>query len=92
MIENIDGIITGNITLDIAVISGAITSEVPSITGSVATIEYDKYEGDYTFTPNFDGVILPTKDKVSTQDITVEKIPVYKTENVSGGNTVVIGG
>ena len=52
----------------------------------------EPYEGDYIITPDFVGTILPTREKTTTRDIEVEKIPVFFTENISGGNTVIIGG
>lgn len=35
-------------------------------------------------------VVLPTKDTFVSDDITVRKVPTYRTENASGGNTVYI--
>lgn len=35
-------------------------------------------------------VVLPTKDTFVPDDITVRKVPTYRTENASGGNTVYI--
>ena len=35
-------------------------------------------------------IVLPTKDTYVSDDITVKKVPAYRTENASGGNTVYI--
>lgn len=53
---------------------------------------FDPYEGPYEVNPMFVEQILETKDKSMTDDVTVKEIAVYRTENPSGGNTVIIGG
>ena len=35
-------------------------------------------------------IVLPTMDTLVKSDITVRKVPAYKTENLSGGKTVYI--
>lgn len=52
---------------------------------------YDEYEGPYDVVPRFREQTLETKNKLMTDDVTVETIPVYRTINPSGGNTVSIG-
>lgn len=48
------------------------------------------YEGDYTVVPKADApVILPTKNKLLRDDVTVTKIPYYETSNPLG-DTVYI--
>ena len=51
----------------------------------------DLYEGDYTITPKVEAQTMFTKDKVMTDDVTIKEIPIYRTSNTSGGNTVFIG-
>lgn len=52
----------------------------------------DPYEGDYTVTPKMEAQSLPTTNKTLSKDVLVEEIPVFQTENISGGFTVIIGG
>lgn len=49
------------------------------------------YTGSYEAVPSFSRQVLDTSDKILTEDVVVTAIPVYKTVNLSGGNTVVIG-
>ena len=51
----------------------------------------DVYEGDYNVIPRVYQQILPTKDKLMLDDVTVEVIPLSKTINLSNGFTVTIG-
>ena len=53
---------------------------------------YEKYTGSYTATPDVEPVILQTKDKVMTDDVTVFKIPLWEVANPYGGDTIYIGG
>lgn len=66
--------------------------ENKAIFGEVQTINVagDPYEGDYEVTPKVDQQVMPTKGKVMVQDVTVKAIPIFKTSNTSGGNTVYI--
>lgn len=49
------------------------------------------YTGDYEITPKVNAQILPTADKVLTDDLTVKAIPIYKVANTQNGITVTIG-
>lgn len=51
-----------------------------------------RYTGDYSVTPNFVGITLPTRGKWMSSDLTINPIEVSITENLAGGNTVYIGG
>lgn len=43
------------------------------------------YEGDYEVTPEaYAAVVLPTKDRLLSQDVTVKKIPYYEVSNETG--------
>ena len=53
---------------------------------------YETYKGLYDVIPNFTLQTLETFNKLMTDDVRVHEIPVYKTENIGGGYTVVIGG
>ena len=68
---------------------------VPEISGSLSSDAgepWPVYEGSYTATPSPEAQSLPTAGRRMEQDVTVEKIPVYITENTAHGNTVYIGG
>ena len=55
-------------------------------------VDADNYEGAYAVTPKFEQQTLHTKDKLMTDDVTIDEISVVKVSNTSGGNTVIIGG
>lgn len=50
------------------------------------------YQGQTTVTPDFEGTVLETAQKIVLTDITVNPIQVSRTSNSSGGTTVYIGG
>ena len=50
------------------------------------------YTGVYTITPDITPVVLPTRDKLMAEDVTVCKIPLWETGNPQGGKTILIGG
>ncbi len=54
--------------------------------------EGKKYEGEYEVKPMFEAQTLPTKEKILTEDITVNAIEVARVSNQNGGKTVYIGG
>lgn len=49
------------------------------------------YDGEYSVTPRFAEQNLETKNKLMTDDVTVEIIPAYEVPNIAGGLTVTIG-
>lgn len=51
----------------------------------------DVYEGDYDVIPRVYQQVLPTKDKLMLDDVTVEIIPLTKILNLQNGYTVTIG-
>ena len=60
--------------------------------GEVIFIRTDEvYDGDYDVIPRVYQQILPTKDKLMLDDVTVEVIPMMKVINVSNGYTATIG-
>lgn len=60
--------------------------------GEVITIQNnDTYDGDYNVIPRVYQQILPTKDKLMRDDVTVEIIPLAKVKNIKNGYTVTIG-
>lgn len=54
-------------------------------------VEGDDYEGPYEVTPHFAEQTLPTYGKLMRDDVTVHIIPVVRTANPYGGDTIVIG-
>lgn len=58
----------------------------PSNTG----VTYDKYEGEVTVTPTGVAQVLPTREKVLTDNVTIEAIPYAEVPNDTG-ITVYIG-
>lgn len=50
------------------------------------------YSGPYTVDPHFVAQVLPTREKVLREDITVNPIDVARVSNPAGGNTIYIGG
>ena len=75
-----------------------VTANLSSVTEITGTIELptlrpiDKYTGPYEVTPVWTEQRLETEGKQLTEDIKVFEIPIYKTSNPSGGDTVIIGG
>jgi len=70
-------------------------SPVTEITGNIelpALRPIDKYAGPYEVTPVWTEQRLETEGKQMTDDIKVNEIPIYKTSNPSGGDTIIIGG
>ena len=55
--------------------------------------DYDIYDGEYEIIPApFEDKVLSTENKLMQADVTVKEIPYFETSNLSGGNTVYIGG
>lgn len=53
--------------------------------------DYDEYTGEYVVTPGlYEAQTLPTKEKVMRDDVTIEKVPHFKTSN-EFGETFYIG-
>lgn len=75
--------ITGIISpVDPEVISGTISSDI---------LASKKYPGPYEVIPRKVEQILPTADKLLTDDVTVDAINYSETTNPAGGKTVNIG-
>lgn len=78
-------------------LSGAYAKIVAHLAGSNITAVArpvdgkEKYTGSYIIEPSMDDQVLNTKNKVMTDDLTIKKIMVTFTSNLSGGNTVYIG-
>lgn len=51
----------------------------------------DAYEGETTVIPKArEDIVLPTRDTVVREDITVKQVPYYATSNEAGGKTIYI--
>ena len=77
--------------IDLEVNSGtavALTADTAIIISGGST---DPYTGDYEVTPHFAEQTLFTQGKMMTDDVTVHQIPVVRTTNPYGGQTVLIG-
>ena len=82
----------GSISGQEGVLYGYIKSE-GNLTGNIfITVDHECYTGNYHIIPKVDPQVLMTCDKVLTQDITVEGIPIYEVSNPQGGTTIIIGG
>lgn len=56
-----------------------------------SSVKHEIYEGPCEITPDaFAPQILPTENKLLTQDVVVEKVPYYETSNNHDGVTVYI--
>lgn len=70
-------------------------SPTSSITGTItlpAMIGGEPYEGEYTVDPDWGAQSLATRNKVMSDDVTVNAIYYSEVSNHSGGKTVYIGG
>lgn len=82
----------GSISGQEGVLFGSIKSE-GNLTGSVfLTVDHECYSGNCHVIPKVESQVLPTCDKIITEDITVEGIPIYEVSNPQGGSTIIIGG
>lgn len=59
---------------------------------TITKIDGEVYEGDYDVKPNFVIQTLDTNQKYMSDDVTVQAIEVSSVSNLSGGNTIYIGG
>ena len=60
--------------------------------GEVFLVKTDEtYDGDYNVIPRVYQQVLPTKDKLMVNNVTIEIIPLTKVLNLQNGYTVTIG-
>ena len=81
------GVIHGNQNIVGHIKESGVLSGNIAIGGNV----YPFYDGEYEVTPRVHEQILDTDGKVMSDDVTVHEIPVTRTTNPYGGQTVVIG-
>lgn len=86
------------IALDLSVSSRKIEAIIPLKRRGIE-VEFkglpssrDIYTGEYVVIPTFAEQNLDTSGKLMIDDVSVKAIPVSYTSNLSGGNTVYIGG
>lgn len=79
-----------DIGLDFSESAKNISAEMGEVQIVTEYIGGEIYAGDYHVTPKVTEQTMPTKGKVMVEDVTVKSIPVFKTGNPSGGNTVYI--
>lgn len=59
---------------------------------TMSTVGAAPYTGEYEITPRiYEPVVLLTKNRMMTNNVTVNKIPQYEVSNVAGGNTLIMG-
>lgn len=66
---------------------GGISGEL----GIPKSVDTPPYEGEYEVTPRLTEQMLETQNKRMLDDVTVHEIPVTRTSNPQGGQTVLIG-
>lgn len=91
----IDGQLVGTLT-GLVNLSGSL-STIQGLSGTlstdgVITRPIPEYDGVYIVDPSFDEQVLETRDKLMSDDVTVNAILVNTVSNPAGGNTVYIGG
>ena len=88
-----DGTITGKVSLTSNSISGSLTpSGTISSTLTIHSGDMPVYQGDYQVDPLVNNeVVLRTRSKIMSDDVTIRVVPRYITSNVAGGNTIFIG-
>ena len=80
------------VDIELEIRSPVIEMELIAEATYIMPSDYDFYDGDYEFTPEWDDIVLDTTNKILSDDIDIHPIPVYRTSNPQGGNTVFIGG
>lgn len=81
-----------NRTLRVALrdLSKTISASVGEIQRITEYVGGEPYIGDYVVTPKVTEQVMPVKEKVMTDDVTILAIPYYDVSNASGGSTVYI--
>lgn len=91
-LDDFFGAVCGDITV-LPEITEADEGRVLTASGGAAVWrDLPKYTGEYSITPSADSAqTLETAQKYMADNVTVEKIPYYETDNASGGTTIYIG-
>lgn len=72
--------------IDIPSVKLTVTEQFKEVLGT------ETYKGEYEIVPKVKKQVLQTKNKTMTDDVTVLKIPYSEVDNLSGGQTITIGG
>lgn len=75
-------------------LSPAVAQDAQNVAPALSiaiTLPAPEYDGPYEVTPAVDKQIMPTDQKLMTDDMTINAIPYYDVSNTSGGSTVYIG-
>lgn len=56
-----------------------------------AELSFERYDGEYNVTPLITAQVLQTKDKLLTDNVTVEMIPTREIEGINGGVAFIVG-
>lgn len=85
---------TGELEATLSDSGGLLEGNLSGDDGLIAELisfDADPYEGEYEVTPRLGSQTLDTDGKVMVEDLIVHEIPVVKTTNIQGGQTVLIG-
>ena len=66
------------------------TINLKGIVSKPSFIVGEEYEGDYVVKPKVDQQIMPTKNKMLINDMTIKGIEIHRVKNNGGGTTVYI--
>lgn len=72
------------------ILEGTLSGD-DGLIAELVSFDADPYEGEYEVTPRLGSQTLDTDGKVMVEDLIVHEIPVVKTTNIQGGQTVLIG-
>ena len=65
-----------------------VTVEAASVRAGIG----EEYKGPYNVKPQLENdVVIQTKNKLMSDDVTVSKIPTYEVSNTAGGTTFILG-
>ena len=82
-VPHIEFSVSSNPAVELGISTAIEVSETPS--------PIPEYTGSYEVTPHFREQMLATNGYRMTDDVTVHTIPVVRTSNPQGGQTVLIG-
>lgn len=74
-----------------ATISDSLQMNASLDVGGVSVNTVPDYSGVYHITPADDRQVLDTTNKILRDDLTVERVPTWRTTNKYGGETFTIG-
>lgn len=69
----------------------SLEMDVSQTVNVIGELAYPMYQGPYEATPTVDGLMLATRRRSMSNDVSVEPIPIGSVSNDSGGRTITIG-